>query len=155
MKTHTTSLKTTAIAAAIGVGMFANSVAAQDKVVINMHTTVGSNVKILGSNAKIFADRVSEMSGGTLEIRHYEPGALVPAIEYFDSLTVGALDAAWGSTGTNANKNPALVLFTSVPFGPSPGEMLGWLYHGGGIELYDEIYASFNVKGIPCSMDRA
>ena len=125
---------------------------AQEKVVIDMHTTVGSSVKILGSNAKIFADRVKQMSGGTLEIRHFEPGALVPAIEYFDSLSTGALDSAWGSAGTNVNKNPALVLFTSVPFGPAPGEMLGWLYHGGGLELYDEIYASFNVKGMPCSM---
>ncbi|UWR38408.1 TRAP transporter substrate-binding protein [Sulfitobacter sp. W074] len=145
-------LTTTAMALALGAGMLASSALAQDKVVINMHTTVGSNVKILGSNAKIFADRVNQISGGTIEIRHFEPGALVPAVEYFDALSVGALDSAWGSAGTNANKNPALVLFTSVPFGPSPGEMLGWLYHGGGIELYDEIYASFNVKGLPCSM---
>lgn len=133
--------------------LFGTAIAtAQEKIIINMHTTVGSNVKILGTNAKIFADRVKLMSGGTLEIRHFEPGALVPAIEYFDSLSTGALDSAWGSAGTNVNKNPALVLFTSVPFGPAPGEMLGWLYHGGGMELYDEIYASFNVKGMPCSM---
>ena len=152
MKIRSKGLKTAAMAVTLGAGLLTNSAVAQDKVVIDMHTTVGSNVKILGSNAKIVADRVNQMSGGALEIRHFEPGALVPAVEYFDSLSVGALDAAWGSAGTNVNKNPALVLFTSVPFGPTPGEMLGWLYYGGGIELYDEIYASFNVKGLPCSM---
>ena len=49
--------KTAAVAATFCASTFAGSAVAQDKVVINMHTTVGSNVTILGSNAKVFADR--------------------------------------------------------------------------------------------------
>jgi TRAP-type mannitol/chloroaromatic compound transport system substrate-binding protein len=39
-----------------------------------------------------------------------------------------------------------------VPFGPSAGEYLGWIYHGGGQELLDELYAQYNIKAVICGI---
>jgi len=36
--------------------------------------------------------------------------------------------------------------FTAVPFGMNTTETNAWLYHGGGQELWDEIYAKHNLK---------
>ncbi len=42
--------------------------------------------------------------------------------------------------------------FTAVPFGPDASEYLAWMYHGGGLELADEMFADHNVKFIPCTI---
>jgi TRAP-type mannitol/chloroaromatic compound transport system substrate-binding protein len=43
-------------------------------------------------------------------------------------------------------KHVAAPFFTAVPFGFTAQEMNGWLQYGGGQELWDELYADFNLK---------
>src|SRR5918911_434286 len=38
--------------------------------------------------------------------------------------------------------------YTAVPFGMNAQELNGWVYYGGGQELWDELYAPFGVKGL-------
>jgi TRAP-type mannitol/chloroaromatic compound transport system substrate-binding protein len=42
-------------------------------------------------------------------------------------------------------KSEAAQFFAAVPFGLNAQEMNGWLYYGGGMELWKEIYAEFNL----------
>ena len=39
----------------------------------------------------------------------------------------------------------ASVFFTAVPFGMTAQEMNGWLYYGGGMELWQEVYDGFGL----------
>ncbi len=39
-----------------------------------------------------------------------------------------------------------------MPFGPSAQEYISWIYYGGGKELFEEIYAKHNIKGIFCGV---
>ena len=45
-------------------------------------------------------------------------------------------------------KVPAAQFFTAVPFGLTAQEMNGWLLHGGGMELWRELYARYNLVPI-------
>ena len=47
-------------------------------------------------------------------------------------------------------KSKGIPLFGSQPFGLRADEQYGWLEHGGGQALYDEIYARFNLKPFLC-----
>jgi TRAP-type mannitol/chloroaromatic compound transport system substrate-binding protein len=42
-------------------------------------------------------------------------------------------------------KAKAAAFYTSVPFGLNAQEMNGWLHYGGGLELWRELYAPFNL----------
>jgi TRAP-type mannitol/chloroaromatic compound transport system substrate-binding protein len=42
-------------------------------------------------------------------------------------------------------KAPAAQFFTTIPFGMNAQEMNAWLHRGGGLELWREVYAPFNV----------
>ena len=106
----------------------------------------------LGSLGKRFEERVGTMSDGSLKIKFFDPGALVPALEIFDAVSSGSIDAGWTSPGYWAGKIPALQFFAAVPFGPDPGEYLAWLYHGGGEAIYQEIYAQHNIHAMHCGM---
>jgi TRAP-type mannitol/chloroaromatic compound transport system substrate-binding protein len=106
----------------------------------------------LGTLAKRVGQKLWEVSEGRLEIEFFEPGTLVPAQEMFDAVASGTIEAAFSSPGFWAAKAPALQIFSSVPFGPDPGEYLAWIYFGGGLELFNEIYHKQGIHSIMCGM---
>jgi hypothetical protein len=63
-----------------------------------------------------FADKVKKVSGGSVDMRFFEPAALVPASQYFNAVATGSPDSAWTSLGFFAGKEIAFALFLSVPF---------------------------------------
>ena len=106
--------------------------AAEEPVRWKMASAVSGSVVILGTTAKGFTEKIAEISGGEFQINFYEPGALVPPLEMFDAVSKGSIDAAWAAPGFWAGKIRAAPLFSAMPFGPSAGEYLAWVYHGGG-----------------------
>ena len=117
-----------------------------------MASTYSGSLPQLGSLAKRASQNIWEISNGGIEIKFFDPGSLVPSSEMFDAVASGAIDAAYSSPGSWAHKEPALQLFSSVPFGPSPGEYLAWVYFGGGQELLNEIYHPHGIQSVLCGM---
>ena len=93
----------------------------------------------------MYADWVKEMTNGQVEIKVYGGGTLVPALEVFDAVSSGAAEMGSGASYYWAGKNPALQFFTCVPFGFNAQQMNSWLYAGGGMELWQEYYAKYNL----------
>jgi TRAP-type mannitol/chloroaromatic compound transport system substrate-binding protein len=123
---------------------------AQRRVQWKMASAFGSKLPHLGTSATRFADNVKVMSGGSLELKFFEPGALVPALECFDAVSKGSVESCWTTPGYHTGKYPALAFFTTVPFGPQLGEFLAWKWFGGGNELRNEIYAKHNLYALDC-----
>ena len=110
-----------------------------------MITTWPKNFPGLGMAAENFARSVEEMSNGRLAVHVYGAGEIVPAMEVFDAVSQGVVDAGHGAAYYWKGKVPASVFFTSVPFGLNAQEMNGWLHYGGGLELWQEAYAPYNL----------
>jgi TRAP-type mannitol/chloroaromatic compound transport system substrate-binding protein len=131
----------------------AGDAAAQDqRVRWNMASAYGSKLTQLGTLGVRLSEQMETVSGGSLVFKFYEPGALVPALEMFDAISAGSIDAGWSTPGYWTGKDETFALFAAVPFGPSAGEYLGWIYHGGGKELLDELYAQYNIKAVMCGI---
>jgi TRAP-type mannitol/chloroaromatic compound transport system substrate-binding protein len=130
----------------------ASAVRTDEKVTLNTGMAFPTSLALIGEGAVTFADKVKRVSGGSLETRLFEPGALVPALEAIQAVSKGSIDAAWSTAGFLAGTDMAFNFFTAVPFGPDAPEYLAWMYHGGGLELADEMFAEQNVKFIPCSI---
>ena len=123
---------------------------AAEKVTLKMGMAFPTSLALLCEGATTFAEKVERVSGGSLEVRLFEPGALVPALEAIQATSKGSVDAAWSTAGYIAGTDMAFNFFTAVPFGPDAPEYLAWMYEGGGLELADEMFAEQNVKFIPC-----
>jgi TRAP-type mannitol/chloroaromatic compound transport system substrate-binding protein len=145
-----TILGVAAAGAALVVASLSAPAEAQRRVQWKMASAFGSKLPHLGTSGVRFADNVKVMSGGTLELKFFEPGALVPALECFDAVSKGSVEACWTTPGYHTGKYPALAFFTSVPFGPQIGELLAWKWYGGGNELRNEIYAKHNLFALDC-----
>lgn len=96
-----------------------------------------------------FCKKVEAMSGGRLKIQHFAAGELIPALEGFDAVRSGTVEMNAANAYFWAGKLPAAQYFTTVPFGLNFQGMNAWLYHGGGQELWDELYAPLGLKALP------
>ncbi len=121
-------------------------------VVWRMASAYSGDLPQLGSLAKRASQNIWKVSNGAIEIKFFGPGTLVPSSEMFDAVASGAIDAAYSTPGAWADKEPALQLFSGVPFGPSSSEYLAWIYFGGGQQLLDEIYHPHGIQSILCGM---
>jgi TRAP-type mannitol/chloroaromatic compound transport system substrate-binding protein len=97
-------------------------------------------------SATDFCKRVEAMSGGRLKIKFYAAKELIPALAGFDAVREGTVEMNWANAYFWAGKSFAAQYFTTVPFGMDALGMNAWLYHGGGQELWDEVYAPFGLK---------
>ena len=106
----------------------------------------------LGTLAKRVGQQLWEVSDGGIEMEFFEPGTLVPSKEMFDAVASGTIEAAFSSPGFWGDKEPGLQIFSSVPFGPGPGEYMAWIYFGGGLDVFDEIYHKNGIHSIMCGI---
>lgn len=99
-----------------------------------------------GVTARRLAERIDVMSNGRLKLRLFAASELVPALEVFDAVSNGAAEMAHTAALFWQGKAAAAPFFTAVPFGLAPVEHVAWVEHGGGQELWDELYAPFKLK---------
>ena len=104
----------------------------------------------LGTMGIRFQNQIAKVSG-KYSNKIFEPGALVPALEVFDAVSSGSVDAGWSTPGYWAGKVSALPLFAAVPFGPSSSE------HGLDIlwrrkRVIRKNLCKYNIKGIFCGV---
>ena len=114
-----------------------------------MVTTWPPNLPVLQTGAERFAKRVKEASNGRLQIQIFAAGELVPALSVFDAVSDGTVECGSGASYYWAGKAPAAQWFAAVPFGFNAQGINAWLYSGGGLELWEELYAPFNLVPRP------
>ena len=114
-----------------------------------MVTTWAPHFPVMGEGADMMAEWIGEMSEGRLNIQVYGGGELVPALEVFDAVSQGVAEMGHGVAYYWAGKVPAGQFFAAVPFGMNAQQMNAWLYSGGGTELWQEIYAPYNLVPFP------
>lgn len=116
-----------------------------------MVTSWPKNLPGPGISAERLASRINALSNGRLNVTVHPAGELVPWNGVFDAVSEGtaqmyhSVPTYWGS------KAAYIPLFGSQPFGLTAGELVGWMIHGGGQAIYDEVYAQFNLKPFLCA----
>ncbi len=114
-----------------------------------MVTSWPQNFPGLGSGATDLAQAITDMSGGRLNVKVYGAGDLVPAFEVFDAVSSGTAEMGHSGAYYWKGKSAALQFFSAIPFGLNGQAMNGWLYQGGGLELWTEIYDKFDLVPFP------
>jgi TRAP-type mannitol/chloroaromatic compound transport system substrate-binding protein len=113
---------------------------------LKLVTTWPKNFPGLGTGAQRLADRISAGSGGSLTVKLFAAGELVPPFESFDAVSSGTADMYHAAEYYWQGKSKGFNFFAAVPFGLTVTEMDAWVHHGGGQALWDELSAGFNIK---------
>jgi TRAP-type mannitol/chloroaromatic compound transport system substrate-binding protein len=136
-------LKAAGLAAvSLGLAVAAVGGAQAQQKVLKMQATWPASLTLY-ENFQMWVERVDKLSGGTLKIDAMPAGQVVPAFEVLDATHKKVLDGAhaWGGYWTGKDKTS--ILFTGGPggtFGMDYTDYIGWMYYGGGWDLYQEFY---------------
>ena len=139
-------LKGSALAATAAAGTLAAPAFVQAApVTLKMQASWGGGIFL--ENAKSYVDRVNAMAGSALQIELLPVGSVVKTSQMQDAVHRGVLDAAHYVPAYWYSKSPVASLFGTGPcFGWSSQEVLGWVYYGGGQELFDELMADLGLN---------
>ena len=127
---------------------------AQQTVTLKIQATWPASLTLY-ENLTQFSERVHKLSGGTLKIEAMPAGTVVPPFEVLDATSKRVIDGAHTWAGYWVGKNKAAILFTGGPGGPFGMDyidVMGWMYAGGGFEMYQEFYRDvlkLNVVAFP------
>lgn len=107
------------------------------------------NTPGLATAAERLVQNIETMTNGRLKINVYGAGEYVPALQVFDTVSSGVAEMGHSAAYYWRGKSAVFSLFGTVPFGMTVQEKNGWLHHGGGLELWREAYAPFNLIPFP------
>ena len=132
-------------------GMIAGApaIAARKRFRWKLTSTWPPNFPIFQEGVENFAKEVRKMSKGALTIQTFASGELIPGLQTFDAVKQGSVQMGHGAAYYWIGKIPAAAFFTAIPFGLNAQGMNAWLYAGGGLELWREIYAEHDLVPFP------
>jgi TRAP-type mannitol/chloroaromatic compound transport system substrate-binding protein len=139
LKTVVASLGATALLAGLSGPAGAQQPAARS---LKMQSTWPASLT-LQDNFRFFGERVEKLTGGQLKIETLAAGQVVPPFEVLDATHKKVIDGAHAISYYWVGKNKAATLFSNTPAGIAGMDhmdYLGWIYEGGGLELWWEFY---------------
>jgi TRAP-type mannitol/chloroaromatic compound transport system substrate-binding protein len=110
------------------------------------------NLKLQGSwpasltiqdHFKGITERIEKLTGGSIKIETMAAGQVVPPFEVLDATNKKVIDGWHSISYYWVGKSPAAALFSGPPGGPfgmDHMDWLGWLYVGGGLEMWRDFY---------------
>ncbi len=143
-------LKGAAAGAAAGATTIAAPAIAQNRIEINMVSTWPRDFPGLGTGAQRFAQRLSDITDGRMQVQYFAAGERVGAFDAFDEVASGNAQMYHGADYYWKGKHPGWAYFTAVPFGLTYTEINAWIRFGGGQELWDELAGEFGLKNLMC-----
>jgi TRAP-type mannitol/chloroaromatic compound transport system substrate-binding protein len=103
----------------------------------------------LGTGARALADSIVRASGGRIAITVRGGNELVAPFEVFDAVGAGTAELGHSASYFWRAKAEAAPWFCTVPFGLNAQEMSAWLWSGGGLALWQELYAKSGLVPFP------
>ena len=135
-----------AAAAATAVSSFPAPAIAADRIEVNCVATWGRGYPGLGTGGEAVSQRISDLSDGRIVVNHYAGGERVGPLDVFTEVSSGNAQMYNSADYYWVGQHPGWGFFAAVPFGLIATEINGWIRHGGGQELWDELGDEFGLK---------
>jgi TRAP-type mannitol/chloroaromatic compound transport system substrate-binding protein len=97
----------------------------------------------------VFAEKVSQLTGGKFVISTHAAGEITPAFGVVDAIQQGSIEAASTAPYYFFGKDETFALDCAIPFGMNSRQMTAWYYEGNGLKLTREFYANYNIMNFP------
>ena len=99
--------------------------------------------------AEVLAGRLKAITNGKFNIRVFAGGEIVPGLQVLDAVQQGTVECGHSASYYYVGKDMTFAFDCALPFGLTARQQNAWMYHGGGIDLMREFFASYNVLQFP------
>ena len=140
----------TGVGAAAATALAAPAIAQSNpKITWRLASSFPKSLDTIFGGAEVFSRMVSEATDGNFTIQVFAAGELVPGLQAADATAAGTVEACHTVSYYYWGKDPTWALGAAVPFALNARGMNAWQYHGGGIDLMNEFYATQGLVGYP------
>jgi TRAP-type mannitol/chloroaromatic compound transport system substrate-binding protein len=99
-----------------------------------------------------FVREVESAAPSKLKMQLFAAGEIVPGLQVLDAVQNGTVELGWTFAAYYWGKEPAFAAASgAVPFGIDASAFARWM-QGSGKSVRDQLFATFGVKAIPCSI---
>ncbi|WP_235208668.1 TRAP transporter substrate-binding protein DctP [Halomonas sp. TG39a] len=95
-----------------------------------------------------FADNAERLTAGRVEISPFGAGVIVPALQVYDAVKEGTVEAGHSTPSYLVNQNPINAIFAGFPGGMGSQSYINWIYEGGGQQALQEVRASEGLHSL-------
>ena len=95
------------------------------------------------------AKRITELSENKFQIQVFAAGEIVPGLQVLDAVQSGTVEMGHTASYYYFGKDPAFTFGTALPFGLNTRQQEAWQFQGGGMELMNEFFKTYNCWGMP------
>jgi TRAP-type mannitol/chloroaromatic compound transport system substrate-binding protein len=99
----------------------------------------------LYGGAEVLAKAVAEATDNKFQIQLFAAGEIVPGLQVLDAVQNGTVEMGHTASYYYFGKDPTFTFGTSLPFGPNMRLNQGWYLNGGGQQVLNDFYKSYNV----------
>ena len=137
-------------AAAAGATLAAPAIA-QEAPTINwrLASSFPKSLDTIFGGGEELSTRLKEATDGKFNIQVFAAGEIVPGLQSIDAATDGTVEMAHSVGYYSWGKDPAFACGADLPFTFNARSKTAYLYHGGGIENYNEFLATQNLICYP------
>ena len=142
-------IKVTGLGAA-GAATIAAPAIAQSMPVLKWRMTASwpKSLDTIYGGADVMCKAVAEATDNKFKIQLFAGGEIVPGLQVLDAVQNGTVEMGHTSSYYYFGKDPTFTFGTSLPFGPNARLNQGWFLLGGGKDLLNEFYKSYNVTSL-------
>src|SRR4029079_12210880 len=98
--------------------------------------------------AEVMAKIVGEATDNKFQIQTFAAGEIVPGLQLLAAVQTGTVEMGHTASYYYFGKDPTFTFGSSLPFGPNARLNQAWYMLGGGKELLNEFYKSYNVTSL-------
>jgi TRAP-type mannitol/chloroaromatic compound transport system substrate-binding protein len=139
---------------AAGLGLAAGAVAApavaqsSPEIKWRMSASWPKSLDTLWGGCEIMAKVVAEATDNKFQIQTFAAGEIVPGLQVLDAVQNGTVEMGHTASYYYFGKDPTFAFGTAVAFGPNQRLNQGWWTLGGGKEVLNDFYKTYNVVGL-------
>ena len=142
-------IKVTGMSVAGAATMAAPAIAqATPEIKWRMTTSWPKSLDTLHGGAEMLAKAVAETTDNKFQIQTFAAGEIVPGLQVLDAVQNGTVEMGHTATYYYFGKDPTFTFGFAIPFGPNMRINQAWYTLGGGKELLNEFFKSYNVTSL-------
>jgi TRAP-type mannitol/chloroaromatic compound transport system substrate-binding protein len=119
------------------------------KITWRIASSFPKSLETIYGGAPDLAKMMSEATDGNFTLQPFAAGEIVPGLQAMDAASSGTVEVAHTVGYYYVGKDPTWALGSAVPFALNARGMNAWMYHGGGMDLYNEFLGKSGLIGFP------
>jgi TRAP-type mannitol/chloroaromatic compound transport system substrate-binding protein len=113
-----------------------------------MTTSWPKSLDTLHGAAEMMAKVVAEATDGKFQIQTFAAGEIVPGLQVLDAVQSATVEMGHTASYYYFGKDATFTFGSSIPFGPDMRLNQAWYMLGGGKEILNEFYKTYNITSL-------